>query len=365
MPDISLYLPSLRGGGAERSMLTLANAFAEKGLKVDVVLAKAEGPFLDLVAPGVCVVDLDASRVATSLPALIRYLREKRPPAMLSAMHYANVIALCARIVANVPTRLVVSERNTLTPVSHSTALKRMRLMPWLMRLLYPRADAIVAVSAGVAADLSSAIGLPRERISVIYNPVVSRQLLSRSREPVVNAWVNSEQSPIVLAAGRLSAQKDYPTLINAFARIRRERPVRLVILGEGEERASLERQVQSMGLGAHVLLPGFVDNPFSWMRQAAVFVLSSRWEGLPGVLIQAMACGAPVVSTDCPSGPREILADGEWGRLVPVGDDSALAEAISSTLDERDHPDGASRALAFGIEPAVTAYLQILGIHP
>lgn len=346
-------------------MLNLANGFADKGLKVDLVLAKAEGPFLTQVDGRVRVVDLRASRVAASLPALVRYLQKNRPAAMLSAMHYANLIAICARMLARVPTRLVVSERNTLSLASDSSSLKRMRLIPGLMRLLYPRADAVVAVSAGVAADLVSVIGLPRERVSVIYNAVVDSELLTKSQEAVDHPWLGADDSPIVLAVGRLSPQKDHLTLIRAFALVRSVRSARLVILGEGEMRQALERQIQHMGMEGDVLLPGFEENPFKWMRRAATFVLSSRWEGLPGVLIQAMACGTPVISTDCPSGPREILADGKWGRLVPVGDDVAMAEAIISTLDEKDHPDVVSRAMEFGIDPAVFAYRRVLGIRP
>jgi glycosyltransferase involved in cell wall biosynthesis len=361
MKRVAVFLPSLEGGGAQRSLLTVVNAFAARGLAVDLVLAKATGPFLSAVRPGVRVVDLGGARVFASLPALVRYIRRERPLAMLSALSHANVVAIWARWISNVPVRLVVSERNTLTQTTASSELFRARFIPWLMRISYPKADAVVAVSAGVAADLASAIGLSPSRISVIYNPVVGPELLQKSGEEIGNCWVDARDTPIVLAVGRLTAQKDYPTLIDAFARVHAQKRARLVILGEGEARGALENQIQSLGLAEHVLLPGFVDNPFPWMRRADVFVLSSRWEGLPGVLIQAMACGTPVVSTDCPSGPAEILANGRWGRLSPVGDVRALASAILDTLDDVSHPDVALRAQDFGEEKAVAAYLELM----
>ena len=342
-------------------MLTLANAFAARGYATDLVLAKAQGPFLKEVGPGVQVIDLGAPRVIASLPGLVRYIRRERPLAILSALSYANVVAIWARWISNVPARLVISERNTLTRSTEGSAMMRARLIPWLMRLSYPKADAVVAVSAGVAADLAATIGLSPDRISVIYNPVVGAELLRKADKGVGHAWVDEQETPIILSVGRLTPQKDYQTLMAAFARIRAERPARLAILGEGEARAALEKQIKALGIAEHVLLPGFVDNPFSWMRRAAVFVLSSRWEGLPGVLIQAMACGVPVVSTDCPSGPAEVLADGKWGRLCPVGDVPALARAIVDTLDDEKHPDVVARAQEFGEEQAVSAYLRLL----
>ena len=361
MHRISIFLPSLRGGGAERSILTLANAFSKRGLSVDLVLAKKEGPFLRDVEPSVRVIDLGASRVLASLPGLVRYIRREHPNAIISALSHANVIAIWARQLAAVPTRLIVTERNTLTRWSEATPLRRARLMPFFMRLSYRKADAVVAVSGGVADDLATAIGFPREHISVIYNPVVTPELIERSGETLHHPWFEFGAAPVILAAGRLNHQKDFATLIRAFAQVRLQRLTRLVILGEGETRNALQTQVSDLGLGQDVLLPGFISNPYPWMRRAAVFVLSSRWEGLPGVLIQAMACGTPVISTDCPSGPIEILAQGKWGRLVPVGNAAALAEAIIATLDEDNHPDVASRAKEFSLEVAVTAYLRIL----
>jgi len=361
---IALYLPSLCGGGAERVMVTLANGFSARGYAVDLVLASADGPYLKDVAMEVRVVDLRASRVALSLPGLVSYLRRERPVSMLSAMGHANVIAIAAQYLARVPTRVIVSERaNFSRTKSHITSFSHL-ILGWFMKIAYPLANGIVAVSTGVAEDLVMSIGLTRSHVDVVYNPVVTDELYRKASMNLYHPWLAPGQPPVVLGAGRLEPQKDFATLIEAFAKLRRERDVRLMILGEGALRNSLEKQVQALGLEASVCFLGFMDNPFVYMRHAALFVLSSIYEGLPNALIQAMACGTPVVSTDCPSGPAEILEDGKWGRLVPVRDANALAYAMTATLDEKVHPEVATRAAEFNVERAVDGYLKLLVPH-
>ncbi|RYG40716.1 glycosyltransferase, partial [bacterium] len=221
----------------------------------------------------------------------------------------------------------------------------------------YPAAHEIVAVSNGVADDAARVLGLRRERITTIYNPVINPSLRAQAAEPPAHPWFSDGGAPVVLGVGRLNAQKDFPTLIKAFAQLRT--PARLMILGEGEERASLE--AQAAPFGDRIALPGFSANPFPAMTACRVFALSSRFEGLPGALVQAMACGAPVVSTDCPSGPREILEDGRWGVLVPVGDDKALAAALEESLT-RPRPVYPPEASArFEEEPVLDAYERLL----
>lgn len=361
MTDVAIYLPSLRGGGAERVMVTLANGFAMRGLVVDLVLVSAEGPYLDEVAQGVRIVDLGAKRVLTSLWPLMRYLRETHPRAVLSAMSHANVVAILARALARVRIRLVVSERANVSQAQQtSNALRERAILP-LMRCLYPRADGVVAVSSGVADDLTHATGLPRDSIRVLYNPVVTASLIEQAAAPPDHPWFASAQPPVVLGVGRLTYLKDFTALIRAFATVRAQRHCRLLILGEGELRTELEALVAGLGLTQDVDLPGFQSNPFVFMKHASIFVLSSRSEGLPSALIQAMACGTPVISTDCPSGPAEILEDGKWGRLVPVGDVDALSSAILTTLKESIRPDVTRRALDFGVEQSIDGYLDVL----
>lgn len=360
---LAIFLPSLRGGGAERVMLLLAQGFAEQGISVDMVLAKAEGPYLKQVPDTVRVVDLNASRVLTSLPGLVRYLRRERPSAVLSALDHANIIAIIARRIARISARVVVSVHSTISISSKESGTTWGRLMPLFMRWHYPSADTIVAISRSVADDLAPLIRIPKEEIHVIYNPVVSPELFVRVGQPVTHPWFLSKAFPIVIAVGRLTKAKDFPTLLRAFALVKSHCDAKLVILGEGEERGRLEEMIKSLNLQDDVDMPGFVDNPYAYMKRANLFVLSSQWEGLGMVLIEAMACGTPVVATDCLSGPREILEDGKWGKLVPVGDSKALAEAILDTLRNPSDTDPSVRARDFSVERAVREYANVLGL--
>lgn len=356
---IAIFLPSLRGGGAERMMVHLANGFSRRGFLVDLVLANAEGSYLPEVSSTVNLVNLRSKRVVFSLHGLVCYLRKQRPTALLSALNHANVVACIAHKISAVETRLVISERNTLS-FELPTNL-RGRVVPWFMRRVYPWAHEVVAVSQGVADDLVQSIGISSNKVRTIYNPVVNNELQEKAKEQINHHWFDVDASPVILGVGRLTKQKDFNTLIQAFARIFAKRPVRLLLLGEGDLRNELERTVLELGLGQSVSFLGFVSNPYAYMSRASVFVLSSRWEGLPGALIQAMACGTPVVSTDCPSGPREILENGKWGRLVPVGDADALALAIEQTLDQSTSPQVEHRARDFGEDQAVKEYLKVL----
>jgi len=358
---VALFLPSLRGGGAERVMVNLARGFVERGLQVDLVLAKAEGPYLSQVSQSVRVVDLKSKRVLYSLPGLVRYLRREQPKALLSAMDHTNVVALWAKKLARVPTRVVVSVHSTTSIATKRAKNIRGRMMPLFIRKFYPWADAVVAVSKGVAEDLLKIAGLPKEKIRVIYNPVITPDLFAKAEEPVDHPWFRPGEPPVILGIGRLTEAKDFPTLIRAFALVRKERPARLMILGEGEERPKLEALVRELGLEKDVSLPGFVDNPYKYMKRAAVFVLSSRWEGLPTVLIEALALGIPVVSTDCPSGPREILDGGRWGRLVAVGDVGSMAKAVEETLARPVSQMAQGALSSFELATVIDRYLNVL----
>lgn len=360
---LALFLPSLAGGGAERMMLNLVGGCLAAGVPVDLVCASATGPYRALVPAGACLIDLGAGRVLAALPGLASYLRRERPAALLAAMDHANLVALWARGLARVPTRVVVSVRNQLSLEARHAPTRLGRLLPTLARQFYPGADGIVAVSQGVADDLRGLIGAG-PAVTVIPNPVVTDDLPALAAADLDHPWFAPGEPPVVLAAGRLTGQKDLPTLLRAFARLVPERDLRLVILGDGPDREALTRLSDGLDLGGRVALPGFAENPFAWMARARVFVLSSAWEGLPGVLIQALACGTPVVSTDCPSGPREVLADGRFGPLVPVGDDAALARAIAGVLDNPPAADFLkARADDYRLEPVTRRYLAALGL--
>jgi glycosyltransferase involved in cell wall biosynthesis len=359
---IALFLPSLRCGGAERVMVNLAGAFAERSFDVDLVVAEAAGPYLAQVPPQVRVIDLSAGRVLASLPRLVRYLRRYRPAALLSAMEHANLVALWARALARVPTRTVVSIHIAVSQAAANGQPLRGRLATASAGLFYRMAQGVVAVSDGVADDFARVTGLRRACIRTIYNPVITPKLCALARAPLDHPWFGAGEPPVVLGVGRLAAQKDFPTLIEAFAHVRSQRRARLLILGEGEKWSELNDLARSLGLAADVSLPGYVDNPFAYMRRCSAFVLSSAWEGLPTALIEAMACGAAVISTDCPSGPAEILAVGRYGQLVPVGDADAMAAAILTTLNTApDTTATRQRAEAFSMEGSAAQYLELL----
>ncbi len=361
---VALFIPSMRGGGAERVMLNLASGLVARDVRVDLVLARADGAYLSWVPEAVRVVDLGAKRVLASIPSLRHYLSTERPETMLTAIAYANISALWARRLSGAPTRVVIGIHNTFSIASRGAAMKRSRTLPFLARWSYPWADGIVAVSNGVADDLAKTIGLDRSDIDVIYNPVVTPQLHEQASEPLSHPWFADHAEPVILGVGRLTAQKHFQLLIRAVARVRRQRPVRLLILGEGEERTALEALVHELGLDECVSLPGFVDNPFAHMRQANLFVLSSIWEGLPTVLIEALACGCPVVSTDCPSGPMEILDGGTYGALVPMRDEEALANTILASLENPIHGEELEQRVSeFTIDYATEQYLKILQV--
>jgi glycosyltransferase involved in cell wall biosynthesis len=235
------------------------------------------------------------------------------------------------------------------------------KLVPWI----YPWADEIIAVSKGVGEDLAEFSGLPIDRITVINNPVITPRLRQLASEPADHPWFVLGQPPVILGVGRLTAQKDFGTLMKAFAELRKHRDARLIILGEGPGRPELERLAEDLGLRGDVQLPGFVQNPYAFMSGAALLALSSRWEGSPSVLIESLGCGTPVVATDCPSGPNEILEAGRYGPLVPVGDSQRLAEAMLATL-ETPLPADILRQKAedFTVEVSAQRYLQVLLGH-
>jgi glycosyltransferase involved in cell wall biosynthesis len=347
-------------GGAERGALKLAEGLVHRGYDVDLVLAAAKGPRLAEIPSEVRLVDLRSRRVLTCLPALVRYLRREKPYALASVLDHANVVALWARRLAGYPKRVVVIEQNTLSEAATYGSTRRDRMMPWMVKRFYPWADYAVGVSAGVASDLARLTGLPQEKVRVVFNPIVTPEMGEQARSAVDHPWFRDGGS-VFVATGRLRPQKDFPTLLRAFSKVRAKRPARLIILGEGSERAHLEALVRELGIDEDVDLPGQTSNPYAYMARAAAFVLSSTWEGLPTVLIEALSCGVPVIATDCPSGPREILAGGRYGELVPVGDADALAVAMDAALDGRLALPPEESWRPYEVQAVVDEYLSLM----
>jgi glycosyltransferase involved in cell wall biosynthesis len=288
-------------------------------------------------------------------------LRTVQPEILFSAETPVNSLAIMARQFAGHPKHLIVSEHNHVSSVAKNAVRLGDRLRPLLVRYLYPQADLIVSVSNGIAEDLAGSYRMDRNKIRTIHNMFDVKKIAADSRIKPDHPWFKENNLPIIVNMGRLVPQKDQATLIKAFALLRAHRPCRLMILGDGPERSKLMHLARELNVMDDIFMPGFVTNPFSFMATAKVFVLSSAWEGLPGALIEALACGLPVVSTDCPSGPAEILQNGKFGVLTPVGNEQALAEAILQTLDH-PHPSGMllQRAMDFSVENIIPQYRDI-----
>ena len=363
-PRLAVLASFSGSGGVEHMLVNLIAGFVAAGREVDLLLIRDRGPHLAGLPEAVNRIPLGSNHSLLAIPALARYLRQVRPRALLAAKDRAGRAAVLARALAGVDTRLVLRLGTNLSASLAGRSALRRAWRYWPIRRLYPRIDRIVAVSAGVAADTATIAGLPREAISVIRNPVITPDLRQRAAAPCPHPWFQGEGPPVLLGAGRLQRQKDFPTLIRAFARVRQARPCRLVIIGEGQERQVLRALIAQLGLADQVDLPGFQVHPLPFLARANLFVLSSAWEGSPNVLTEAMALGTPVVATDCPSGPAELLDGGRIAPLVPVGDPEALAAAILATLDQPPPGDLLMDAVA-EYEQAYSARQYLAALEP
>lgn len=352
---LAVFLPSLDGGGAEKVMLLLTECFVARGVRCDLVIAMDKGQLMDRVPAGVHLVKLHRHKTLSAVFALARYLRSEHPDTLLSTIFPANITALIAAALSRYRGHVVIREANrTELDIRADTKVRT-----WLNRcaagVLYRRADVAIAVAESVRQGLLVGHLIPDSRIRVIRNPVVLAM-----PPGVVHPHIRSVAT--VLACGRLEAQKDYATLLRAFARIRASCAAKLVVLGDGALRQELEAQSRELGIEKDVAFAGFVRDPQLHMMAATVFVHTALYEGFSNVLLEALACGCPIVATDCPGGVREVLADGKYGVLVPVGDDQALADAIVRVLKGQVHfPDASEYLRQFDIERVADAYLSVL----
>jgi len=363
-PHIAFYIYQLYGGGAERMIVNLMQNFVQRGLKIDLVLNKIAGPYLPLVPPEVRIINLDASLpFRDGIPSLINYFKTEKPLVMLATVHPYVEVALLAKAFAFTSTRVFVREDNILS-LNTPTVRDKARWSPFFAKLLYPWvADGIIAISQGVSEDIAQITGLSKTNISVIYNPAITSYLKNKSLESLDHPWFKSEEPPVILGVGRLEPQKDFSNLLRAFALVRKVRSCRLIILGQGIEQAKLQNLITDLGLKNDVDMPGFVENPYTYMAKAAVFVLSSAWEGFGNVIVESLALGTPVVCTNCPGGPAEILADGKYGWLVPVGDSKTMAEAILKVLSGESKLPDEAHLKQFKLETVAQQYLDVMGV--
>lgn len=372
---VGLFLlhPNTWFGGGQMALMRVAQWLAGKGLLVEVIVSRVEGQLPFQLPNKVSLKNLNvpalkwngrplgAVLMLSTINGLARYLRSD-PPSVVIAPGWADgSITLLARRFSKPSAKIAIWEQTHVSTMRKYGGNLYRLLAPQFVRWLYPSADLLVGCSYSVADDIADLANLPKEQVHTIYNPIPP-DLFQKAEEPIEHPWFIDEQLPVILGVGRLDPYKDFGTLIKAFALVRQNRPARLFILGEGAERPKLEALVKQLKLKNDVSLPGFEPNPFRFMKRAAAFVLSSRYEGAPLVLAEALACGCPIVSTDCPSGPSEILEGGKWGKLVPVGDVEALAEAILETLENPpDREKLRERGMDFHIDKIGQKWLELI----
>lgn len=345
-------------------MLNLMNAVADKNVRVQILLNAENIPELTRLKPEIEILKLGQGGTLRRILALARYMRRQRPDYILVNREPANRVAVLARILTGSSVKIVVRVGMAISKALERRPWLKRQLRKWGIVFCYHRADVVIANAEAVARDIEKIAGLPRCRLVVLENPTVTPDILRQAEEPVDHPWFRPGEPPVIIGVGRLTKQKDFATLLKAFARLRKDEDCRLLILGEGKDRADLEQLASALGIDRDVEFHGFAPNPFKYMARSALFVLSSAWEGSPNVLIQALALGVPSVSTDCPGGSREILADGKYGRLVSVADEKAMAEAMRQYLNAPPPADLIkSAAERFRADICADAYLRAMGL--
>lgn len=355
---VCLFIGDLTIGGAQRVVVNLAKGFSQEGYNVEIVLLKKNGELLAQVPKSVNVIELSTDKIRWCAIPLVRYLKSSNPDTLISFLTGANIMAIIGNRLAGRPSQTIITEHSIKSERNRKSTKRDM----FLAKYTYKYADDIVGVSNGVIRDIHSWTGIPISDLSVVYNPVVEDGMDKKNYIPPTHPWFTDPHIPIILSVGRHSSEKDYSTLIQAFSEVTSKIDARLVLLGGGELTAEYRQLAQNLGIENDLFMPGWVSNPYPYMAYSDVFALSSRVEGLSNVLIEAMNFGTPVVSTDCPTGPSEILKNGQLGPLVPVGDETALADAILNVLDDPISPDILQvRASKFSINTAVNQYKEIM----
>jgi glycosyltransferase involved in cell wall biosynthesis len=359
---LAFFLPNLQLGGVERVTLYLAEGFSGIGRNVELVLSNATGDYLSSVPRHIAIKDLQAPRVLLCFTRLRQYLARERPAVLLTAQDYATPLALIANRLVRHRAKTVVILHGMISRETKNSKNLRGKATPWLLKCCLRWADEIIAVSQGTARDVAKTVGFPVEKIQVVYNPVILPDFSARCQEKINHPWFTPGSPPVIIAAGRLERVKSYHTLIRAFARVRSRIDARLLILGEGEERAHLAQLAEELQVRADVSLPGFVKNPLPYLSQARVFVLSSRYESLPTVVIEALAAGTPVIATDCPGGIREILPDGKnWGCLIPMDDIEAMSQTLFQVLTITPPCVSATAWQPYLLDTVIAQYAKLL----
>lgn len=364
-PRIALFIHVVDDYGIGRVILNVTKGLVLMGYHVDWVVSRNNDSFKSKLPQNTRIIELKKSRLASdfsliSILEFAKYLRSEKPQSVISFLHYNNEIAILAKYLSLQPVKILVTDHSVLSENVKISNRKIKKLIPVIARLIYPFADEIIAVSKKVKNDLSNTLKINPDRINVIYNPIIEPNLAQKSKDKIEHPWFQKSDKPIVLAVGRLAYEKDFTTLIHAFAQVNKKIPSHLVILGDGSERNALFELANKLGITEDILFQGFVDNPYAYMSKADVLVLSSRWEGLSNVLIEALALNLPIVSTDC-GGPREVLENGKYGSLVPIGDSAQMGQEIEKVLTQDKKPIPANWLSQFEISEAAANYLALI----
>ena len=364
--DVCFFYRDLSAGGVERTFVELANNFVARGLRVQFLLESRNGAFESELDPRIDIIAMGTKGRIRRLLGLINYIRRVAPRNITTAVVNFNIVALAARLLTGKRTTLTIAE--VIDPLSEffGGGSWKYKLNYLLVPIFYRFADRIVTKSEGVADSIACVALIARDRITVINNPVFKPEIIDKSQAPLAHPWIGKGRHSVVISAGRLVPQKDQATLLKAFALVSRQRPdARLIILGEGPEKAALLKLRDELSLEGIVDFVGVDSNPFRWFSRATVFALSSRWEGFGNVIVEAMACGCTPVSTDCRSGPSEILSHGRFGHLVPVADPAALANGILAALKQPESQARMiTRAAEFSVARAATQYMEIFDLQ-
>jgi len=360
LPRVAFFTPAPTFGGAQRVTVTIANSLAQRGHDVDLVAGHLEGEFASVIGDAVNTVELDVPAVPgmgilAGIPKLVSYLESRAPAVLFASRTHTNLAAVATGVLVDADVHVAITEHS---PFDYQVTAKD-RATAAIASHLYAYADDVVAVSEGVAETVVENTRVSTDETTVLNNPIDIAAIQSGADEPVGHAWLDDPDLEPIVSVGRLEPVKGFSTLLEAFADLHESRPeTRLVLVGKGPDRERLETLARELGVADSVSFPGYTDNPYAYMSRASVYVLSSEVEGLPTVLIEALACGCTIVSTDCQYGPREILEDGRYGRLTPVGDAAGLADTIGNALDDPRQPERSrERAQHFSMAAGADRY--------
>ena len=365
IPKIALFIPNLEGGGAERATVVLANQLIKQGYSVDIILVRKSGPFVKKISKEVKLVVLSDKIFFYCKPVyalsafygLYKYIKRNKPSHLISSLTGANITTLLIKKIFNINTKVIIVEHNTLLNIN-----SKGKTYYYFMKWLYPTSDKIITVSKGIFDDIHKKLGITDDKICVINNPHDIDKIREMGKSCINHEWFFDKNIPIILGIGRLCPQKDFSTLIKAAAIVRKKMRIRVIILGEGDELHNLKTLCNKLNIIDDVYFAGFVENPFAYLKQSSLYVLSSRWEGLPNSIIESLIVGTPVVATDCHSGPSEILQNGKYGKLVPVNDPTSLANAILEQIETfPDRKNLMKRAEIYSPENISRNYIELL----